>query len=771
MPKLSLTMIVKDEESNLARCLDSVAPYVDEKIIVDTGSTDRTKEIAASYGATVIDCNPETHPQFFFIDDERTGAPPPYSGKPALGNFGEARNVSLDAATGDYVLWLDADDVLEGGTLLQKTVEDMQRRGISIAWMRYDYGFDDQGRTLCRLWRERLVARGASRWSNPIHEVMLPRPDMPQVKLDHMVVRHCRSAERTANVANRNFKVLKQHLAKNPDDARTLFYFGNEARMIDPDAAVVAYKKYVELSGWAEERAFARCALGEMYEQRKDLGDAFAQFSASVLEAPIPDGLFGLARIAYYKQDWPAVVRFTEEGFARGAPESVIMVNPMSRSFAPHVFYNVALNQVGRVADAYESCRRALEQVPDEPHVLHNSKLYREHLDGMSVRKPRARVSASLDIVMWTGPALETWSPASPTTTGIGGSETACIEVCKHLAALGHKVTVFSDCAGHEGAVDGVEYKHYGKFAGADCDVFISSRQPAIMDHNIRASLKLLWVHDIHVGQPNPKMHEWLLKFDRILCLTEWHRQFFLSLYQWLHPASVIVTRDGLDPARFLTGEPGARQNRLIFSSSANRGLDVLLDLFPRVRAQVPDAELHVFYGWESWETSARRTNNHAELQQIAGLKKRLAETEGVTWRGRVDQQTLAREMMQAKVWAYPTAFAETYGIGAIEAQAAGCVPITSALAALNETARFGILLPGANTDPAYQEAWVRETVACLRNEDKRAQIAAAGRQWALGLTWQSLAADWSRMFDQLIVEMNVEMVPRWEGMIGKRAA
>src|SRR6266568_860331 len=85
--KVSLTMIVRNEEHNLPRCLESVHGLFDEIIVVDTGSTDRTREIALNFGARVMD--------FTWIDD-----------------FAAARNVSLDNATGDYVFWLDADDVL-----------------------------------------------------------------------------------------------------------------------------------------------------------------------------------------------------------------------------------------------------------------------------------------------------------------------------------------------------------------------------------------------------------------------------------------------------------------------------------------------------------------------------------------------------------------------------------------------------------------------------------------------------------------------------------
>ena len=89
MPLISLCMIVRNEEAVLGRCLDSVADLVDEIILVDTGSTDNTKAVAAEYAAKIYD--------FPWCDD-----------------FSAARNYAVSQAVGDYWLWLDADDVIEG---------------------------------------------------------------------------------------------------------------------------------------------------------------------------------------------------------------------------------------------------------------------------------------------------------------------------------------------------------------------------------------------------------------------------------------------------------------------------------------------------------------------------------------------------------------------------------------------------------------------------------------------------------------------------------
>ncbi len=86
--RLSLTMIVKNEAAALGRCLASVRDLVDEIVVVDTGSTDNTREIARQYGARVFDF-------------------------PWCDSFAAARNESIRHASGQWLLWLDADEYLD----------------------------------------------------------------------------------------------------------------------------------------------------------------------------------------------------------------------------------------------------------------------------------------------------------------------------------------------------------------------------------------------------------------------------------------------------------------------------------------------------------------------------------------------------------------------------------------------------------------------------------------------------------------------------------
>ena len=154
MITISLCMIVKNEEKNLERCLSSYAPFMDEIIVVDTGSTDRTKEIAARFTDKIYD--------FVWVND-----------------FAKARNFSFEKATCDYSFSADADEVLEGENRQQfailKQVLDPE---IEIVQMQYGnqlhngtiYNFD------CEL-RPKLFKRLRSfTWIEPIHETVRTLP-------------------------------------------------------------------------------------------------------------------------------------------------------------------------------------------------------------------------------------------------------------------------------------------------------------------------------------------------------------------------------------------------------------------------------------------------------------------------------------------------------------------------------------------------------------------------------------------------------------------
>ena len=394
MITLSLSMIVRDEEKVLPRCLDTVRPYVDEIVIVDTGSTDRTKDVAKSFGARVHAFTDKTHPEHFAVDDGSLGGPPPFSGKPYLANFAAARNFSLEKTTGRFVLWLDADDVFlfkqntasigggaGGGVAEMKLViERMIAQNLDGAFLRYDCGPGSNG------WRERIIRREASiKWHGMVHEVLFPHGKYE--RFEGICVRHAKDpSDISTEIAHRNLKILMRQLDAQQKDGgtaepRTLFFLANEMRHVDVEAAKALYEQYFARAVWTEEILKARLNYAEIFENAKNYEAAFCQFAAATVDKPdFPEGWFGLARIAYWKGDWRRCVEWSEKGFSLGDPATMISFNALDRSYRPHVFMNVALSKLGRTEDALESCVNGLAICPSDPHLLANRKHYERTL-------------------------------------------------------------------------------------------------------------------------------------------------------------------------------------------------------------------------------------------------------------------------------------------------------------------------------------------------------------------------------------------------------
>lgn len=170
-PTLSLCMIVKNEEVDLPRCLRSVQGIVDEIIVVDTGSRDRTVEVAEQFGARVLR-------------------------RPWRGSFAEVRNHALEAAAGDWVLTLDADEELEAGSgqrlrsLLQR--EEVEAYSLIVVNVTRDPVWtQSENATSVRLWRHCPEYR----FERDLHEQIVPsiqraRPDARLAAADVRIIHH-----------------------------------------------------------------------------------------------------------------------------------------------------------------------------------------------------------------------------------------------------------------------------------------------------------------------------------------------------------------------------------------------------------------------------------------------------------------------------------------------------------------------------------------------------------------------------------------------------
>jgi GT2 family glycosyltransferase/predicted Zn-dependent protease len=206
-PNVSLCMIVKNEEARLGACLESVSGLFDEVVVVDTGSNDRTKEVANRFGVKLADF-------------------------PWTNDFAAARNESLRHATGRWIMWLDADDRIDPENY-HKLRELFTTLGEEVAAyaMRVRSVMDPGGTAFRLLDQVRLFPNHpAVRWEYRIHEQILPAVNRlgGRVRWTDVVIDHVGYQDPSVRRGKleRNLRLLELDVADRPDDSFTLFNYG-----------------------------------------------------------------------------------------------------------------------------------------------------------------------------------------------------------------------------------------------------------------------------------------------------------------------------------------------------------------------------------------------------------------------------------------------------------------------------------------------------------------------------------------------------------------
>jgi tetratricopeptide (TPR) repeat protein len=219
--KLSLCMIVRDEEEMLPRCLAAAAPAVDEIVIVDTGSRDRTIEIAGSFGARVIE-------------------------REWTGSFSDARNVSFEHATGDWLLYLDADEVLVGEDVdrLRALTGRTWREAFYLVETSYTGEAGDgtaMTHNALRIFRNRAQYRFVGRLHEQIFQCLPPygseRIEHTSIRVEHYgylgTIRDAKEKSR------RNIDLLRKQMAEADPHPFLHFNLGSEYAAAGDDAAAL----------------------------------------------------------------------------------------------------------------------------------------------------------------------------------------------------------------------------------------------------------------------------------------------------------------------------------------------------------------------------------------------------------------------------------------------------------------------------------------------------------------------------------------------------
>lgn len=187
------------------------------------------------------------------------------------------------------------------------------------------------------------------------------------------------------------------------------------------------------------------------------------------------------------------------------------------------------------------------------------------------------------------------------------------------------------------------------------------------------------------------------------------------------------------------------KQHTLFWGSSYDRGLDILLKLWPLILEKYPDATLHVCYGWDLFIKGY--SNNPERMNWMQRMNEEMKQ-QGIIHHGRVSKKELEEIRNICGIWAYPTYFPEINCITALECQRNGVVPVVMDYAALIETVQSGVKVSGDIYDKKVQENYLKTLLELMGDEKKWVEEAKKGREFTYKISWDQVSKDWSKHFE-----------------------
>lgn len=355
MITISLCMIVKNEESTLKRCLDSICDVVDEIVIVDTGSSDQTIKIARQYTNKVY--------EMLWQDD-----------------FSKARNWSFQLATMQYCMWLDADDVLlEEDKQKLITFKQNANSSTNIFMMKYHTAFDTNQRPSFVYYRERIIKNNSCNiWNGFLHECIALNP--PIAYLD-IAITH---KKETTSTSNRNLRIFEKHLAKGVSlNLREHYYYGRELYYHEKyEKALQEFKICIQNSDcWLENRIDA-CLLSSYCYQRlnKDQEALEILFSSFSFHQPRCEILCEIGRLLQKKKEYQLAIYWLKQAiYCKKVETSGAFLQMEYYYFIPLLELSVCYYYLNDKETAYQYHQMAKAYQPNHPTIQHNETYFKDN--------------------------------------------------------------------------------------------------------------------------------------------------------------------------------------------------------------------------------------------------------------------------------------------------------------------------------------------------------------------------------------------------------
>jgi len=327
------------------------------------------------------------------------------------------------------------------------------------------------------------------------------------------------------------------------------------------------------------------------------------------------------------------------------------------------------------------------------------------------------------------------------------GSEICAIKLCEQFT---NKYTVFVFCMCKEEIIhNGVRYQHISKYEEFQnlypVDILIVSRFiHFFLEFQCLAKKVYYLLHDARVHNywrneslincGSPIFHNLVTNFNKIICVSNWHKQYFCNFVK-VPQKYVSIIPNGYESKNFDINFSKKKKNRFIYCSDPDRGLIILLKMFPKILKLFPDATLDIYF-------------DKIQNKTIQDLIDKTGDH--IKFRGKLKQSELAKELCKSDIWFYPNIYShETFCLSALEAMAGGNLVIARKYSGLVQTIGNGGILIDEHTPEKFEIESLKIIKEVLNNPEKKRNYQNLAIKRASIYKWERISKIWYSLFNE----------------------
>jgi len=349
----------------------------------------------------------------------------------------------------------------------------------------------------------------------------------------------------------------------------------------------------------------------------------------------------------------------------------------------------------------------------------------------------------------------------------LGGTHSSLILLSEELAKLGHEIFIFCNCKNKQGLFNGVNYIDINKIVkfakDNDIDVLVTVASESILKARIKAKKSIAWLHNDYSPYWDNELSDIASQIsyymgvlaDKVITTSKWQSEIIKNVFKIPeNHIKKIPLGVNLD---FFNNQVERNSKKIIYTSVPDRGLDILLKIFPRLRKEIPNLELHAFSSFKTWGKDDKK---YTEIEEEIFS---LANQEDVFLHEPISINLLAQELSSSYLCLYPSHSstenyfnAETFCLSVLEAMTAGLPIIASNRGALSEliiNEKTGVLIDAEPYSQDYQEKFILEALKILKDENLWKNYSSLAREKAENYSWSKIALKWDSFLKKLLLE------------------